>query len=128
MATSYKPDGYNSASPYLMVKGAAQTIEFLQKVFGAELLRHYEREGGGIMHAEVRIDDTVIMLSDAADAWPAIESFVHIYVEDADAVFQKGIDAGASVVQEPVQKSADDDRRGGFKDPGGTTWWVATQA
>lgn len=127
MATTYKPDGYNSVSPYLVVAGAAQTIEFLKIVFGAELLRHFEREGGGIMHAEVRIDDTVIMLADAAQDWPAMGSFVHIYVKDVDTVFQKGIDAGASVVQAPTQRSAEDDKRGGFKDPGGTTWWVATQ-
>lgn len=127
MSSPYKPDGYNSASPYLIVNGAAATIEFLQKVFSATPLRRINREDGSIMHAEVRIDDTVIMLADAVENWPTTASHVHIYVPDVDAVFQQAIVAGATTVQEPAQKTPDDDKRGGFQDSGGTTWWVATQ-
>ncbi|RCS42063.1 VOC family protein [Bremerella cremea] len=128
METAYKPDRYNSASPYLIVKGAAATIEFLRNVFSATPLRRIDRENGSIMHAEVRIDDTVIMLADEVENWPACPAHVHIYVPDVDAVFASALAAGATSIQEPSQKTSDDDKRGGFQDAGGTTWWVATQS
>jgi PhnB protein len=121
----FKPDGYSSVSPYLVVDGAAGTIAFLQRVFGATQLRTYPDPSGRLMHAEVRIDDTVIMLADGSDQWPAIPANVHIYVADVDATYRRALDAGATSVQEPVKKD-DDDKRGGVKDAGGTTWWIAT--
>jgi PhnB protein len=121
----FKPDGYSTASPYLIVDGAAGTIAFLQRVFGATELRRYPDPGGRLMHAEVRIDDTVIMLADCTAQWPALPASVHIYVQDVDATYRRALDAGATSVQEPVKKD-DDDKRGGVKDAGGTTWWIAT--
>ncbi|HEY6881116.1 MAG TPA: VOC family protein [Polyangiales bacterium] len=123
---TYKPEGYTSAAPYLMVNGAAATIEFLKQVFDAEQLRTYARENGQLMHAEVRVDDTVLMFADATGDWPAVPAHVHIYVKDVDQTYRKALAAGATALQEPVQKG-DPDKRGGFRDAGGTTWWVATQ-
>lgn len=123
---SYKPAHYTSVAPYLTVEGAQRTIDFLVTVFGGEQLRTARRETGLIAHAEVRIDDTVVMLTDAVEGWPASNSHVHVYVADVDAVFARALAAGATAVQEPVQRG-DPDRRGGFRDAGGTTWWVATQ-
>jgi PhnB protein len=124
-ASSGKPKGYNSASPYLIVDGADQTIEFLKKVFDAEELRRFTSPSGQVQHAEVRIDDTVIMIADGAEGWPPIPAYVHIYVPDVDATYKRALAAGATSVQEPVQKD-DPDKRGGVKDSGGTTWWIAT--
>ena len=126
MTASYKPTGYNSASPYLVVDGAARTIEFLRTVFGAVELRRFPDAAGKVMHAEVRIDDTVVMIADGNEGWRPIPSHVHIYVSDVDATYRRALDAGASSVQEPVKKD-DDDKRGGIKDQGGTTWWIATK-
>lgn len=126
MNKSYKPDSYNSVSPYLIVSGASATIDFLEAVFGAVELRRFPGEAGKIMHAEVRIDDTVVMLADGAEGWPPIPSYVHVYVRDVDEVYQRALAAGAASVQEPVQKE-DEDKRGGVKDAGGTTWWIATK-
>ncbi len=123
---AYKPDGYSSVAPYLTVNGAQQTIDFLERVFGAQPLRMIERGDGAIAHGEVRIDDTVVMLTDPVEGWPASPSHVHIYVPDVDAIFERAVAAGAVIVQAPVQKD-DADRRGGFTDAGGTTWWVSTQ-
>ena len=82
---------------------------------------------GKLMHAEVRIDDTVIMLADPAPPdWPPISCYVHIYVRDVDATYRKAMEAGAVSVQEPVKKQ-DEDKRGGVKDAGGATWWIATK-
>jgi PhnB protein len=122
----YKPGAYTSVAPYLVVDGAARTIDFLVEVFGAERLRTYPGDGGRLMHAEVRIDDTVVMLSDGTEGWPPVPSHVHVYVPDVDATWRRAIEAGATAVQEPVRKD-DEDKRGGFRDSGGTTWWVATQ-
>ena len=122
----FKPDGYNSASPYLVVTDAAATIRFLEQALGARLIRSFPGEAGRVMHAEVRIDDTVVMLADAAPSWPAVPAHVHIYVPDVDAAYAKALEAGAESVQAPVQKQ-DEDKRGGVKESGGTTWWLATR-
>jgi PhnB protein len=121
-----KPDGYTTVSPYLIVHGAAGTIEFLETVFGAVELRRFATPDGSVMHAEVRIDDTVVMIADAADGWPPVASHVHVYVPDVDATYKRALAAGATSVQEPVKKQ-DADKRGGVKDAGGTTWWIATK-
>jgi PhnB protein len=123
---SHKPDGYTTVSPYLIVDGASRTIEFLRHVFGASELRRFPDPAGKVMHAEVRIDDTVVMLGDATDGWPPVPSHVHVYVPDVDATYKRALAAGATSVQEPVKKQ-DADKRGGVKDAGGTTWWIATK-
>ncbi len=123
---SHKPSGYSTVSPYLIVAGADATIRFLVDVFGAQELRRYPAPDGKLMHAEVRIDDTVIMLADGVDAWPPMPSHVHVYVADVDATYRQALAHGATAVQEPVKKD-DPDKRGGVKDAGGTTWWIATR-
>ena len=124
--STFKPIGYNSVSPYLIVNGASGTIEFLTRVFGAVELRRYPAPAGTIMHAEVRLDDTVLMLADGADGWPPLPAHVHVYVSDVDLTYSRALEAGAESVQAPVKKE-DDDKRGGVKDAGGTTWWIATK-
>lgn len=126
MNSTYKPETYSTVSPHLIVNGASATIEFLVDVFGAEELRRFPGDAGRVMHAEVRLDDTVVMIADSAEGWPATPSHVHIYVPDVDATYKKALEAGATSVQEPVQKE-DEDKRGGVKDAGGTTWWIATR-
>ncbi|MCB0252596.1 MAG: VOC family protein [Anaerolineae bacterium] len=122
----YKPENYNTVSPYLIVADAPATIAFLERVFDAAEIRRFPRPDGKLMHAEVRIDDTVVMLADSVEGWPPVPSYVHVYVADVDAVYQRALEAGAESVQEPVQKQ-DEDKRGGVKDSGGTTWWIATR-
>ena len=126
MKPNYKPKDYNSASPYLIVSNTAATIAFLQESFGANLLRNFQAADGRYVHAEVRIDDSVVMLADCTEDWPAQPSNVHIYVKDVDATYAKALSAGAQSVQAPQQKD-DPDKRGGVRDIGGTTWWIATQ-
>ncbi len=126
MKPEFKPRGYTTVSPYLIVDGASATIDFLKRVFEAVELRRFAAPDGKLMHAEVRIDDTVVMIADGGDGWPPIASHVHIYVPDVDATFRRALEAGATSVQEPVKKE-DEDKRGGLKDSGGTTWWIATK-
>ncbi len=126
MAGVYKPEGYTSVAPYLIVDGAERTIRFLEQAFGGRELRRFDAPDGGIMHAEVRIDDTVIMLGDSGPAYPPVPAHVHVYVPDVDATYRKALESGATSVRPPEQKG-DEDKRGGVKDAGGTTWWIGTR-
>jgi len=127
MAASYKPEGYSTVSPYLIAAGAQAVIDFLKKAFGARELRRYDMPDGSIMHAEVRIGDTVVMIGDAGEHWPAVPAHLHVYVDSVDETDRRALDAGGVSVQPPQQKGLDPDRRGGVKDPAGNTWWIATQ-
>lgn len=119
---SFKPDSYTSVSPYLIVDGAARTIQFLIDTFGAVELRRMNDDEGGIMHAEVRVDDSVIMLADQKPGWPAGRAHVHVYVADPQAGYRRALAAGGQSIQEP---RPEDESRSGVLDPGGTTWWIA---
>lgn len=127
MSRSFKPSGYNSVSPYLVVGGAQRMIDFLKTVFGGQELRRYDNADGTIMHAEVKIDDSVIMMGDASAAFPANTLLIHVYVADVDAVIGRALAAGATIDQQPQQKPGDPDRRGSFKDFAGNVWAVGTQ-
>ncbi|NOT70987.1 MAG: VOC family protein [Hyphomicrobium sp.] len=123
---SYKLDGYTAVSPYLIVDDARRTIAFLRDVFDAVSLREFPDASGRLMHSEVRIDDSVVMIADSAPEWPAVPTHVHVYVLDVDLTYVRALQAGASSVQIPTKKG-DEDKRGGVRDPGGTTWWIATR-
>ena len=127
------PDGYHTATPYLIVNDAAQAIEFYKKAFGATELLRMAKPDGKIGHAEIRIGDSTIML---ADEFPEMgarspQSFggspvsIFLYVENVDAVFAQTVAAGA-VVQRPVADQFYGDRMGGVKDPFGHAWYIAT--
>jgi uncharacterized glyoxalase superfamily protein PhnB len=127
MTPSYKPEGYSNVSPYLIAAGAQGVIDFLKKAFSARELRRYDMPDGSIMHAEVRIGDTVIMIGEAGENWPPVPAHLHVYVDDVDATYRLAIQSGGVSVQAPERKGDDPDRRGGVKDPAGNTWWIATQ-
>lgn len=120
----YKPDGYTSVSPYLLVRDARRTLAFVHDVFGAEPLRIIPGEGGrAIMHAEARIGDSVIMMGETAER---PDAYVHVYVEDVEAAFARARTAGGAVVQELARKG-DGDYRGGINDGNGVVWWLSRQ-
>ena len=123
-ATAFKPEGYQSLSAYLIVDDPQAELDFIKAVFDVEPIFVHRTESGGINHAEIRIDDTLLMIGGAPGQGMATN--LHLYVPDVDATFAAALAAGATVVQEPVQKG-DTDRRGGVTSPAGTIWWVATQ-
>ncbi len=127
MPVPAKPPGYSTVSPYLIAAGAQAVIDFLEQVFEAEELRRYDLPDGSIMHAEVRIGDTVVMIGDAGKEWPPVPAHLHVYVDDVDGTYRRALEAGGVSVQAPERKGQDPDRRGGVKDPAGNTWWIATQ-
>lgn len=127
MSKSYKPQGYTSVSVYIMAEGAQRVIDFLAKTFDARQTRRMDLPDGSIMHAEVQIDDSIVMIADAGGDLQAFPVWLHVYVPDVDATYRRALEAGGVSVQEPTQKEGETDRRGGVKDPSGNTWWIATQ-
>ncbi len=125
MSVPFKPPGYSTVSPYLIVAGAQDTIAFLERVFNAVEKRRFTDESGKIAHAEVLIGDSVVMLAQGGEGWPPVPSHVHIYVADVDTTYKLALEAGGISVQEPMKKD-DADKRCGVRDSGGTTWWIAT--
>lgn len=122
----FKPPGYNSLSPYFIVNDAPRFVQLMKDLFGAEELRKYEGPDGSLMHVELRLDDSVIMLSEATADFPANEFLLHFYVKDAKATYKRALELGCEGLQEPIQKS-DPDLRGMFKDFNGNVWSVGTQ-
>ena len=125
MAVKPIPDNYHSITPYLMAPGAARLIEFLKDAFGAVERERMTGPDGGVMHAEVRIGDSMVMLTDGGGDWKPMPTALYLYVNDADATYQRALAAGATSVMEPVTQFYGD-RHGGVKDPSGNIWWIAT--
>lgn len=123
----WKPATYPSLSPYLICPDPESLIAFLATVFGAVVERRFDRPDGSLMHAELRIDDSIVMVGGGATEYRSGEVHLHLYVPDALAVYDRALAAGGEAVREPERKADDDDLRGGFRDPAGTIWWVATQ-
>jgi PhnB protein len=127
------PDGYHTATPYLIVKGAAQAIEFYKKAFGATELMRMPQPGGKIGHAEIKIGDSPIMLADESPDVGARSPqsiggspvSIMLYVEDVDRIFSQAVAAGAKV-KRPVADQFYGDRTGGIEDPFGHLWYIAT--
>jgi PhnB protein len=129
MAVQPIPEGYHTATPYLIVKGAGRAIEFYKQAFGASEVMRMDGLNGRVGHAEIRIGDSPIML---ADEYPEMgirspQSLggsgmsLLLYVEDVDARFKKAIATGAKELK-PIQ----DDRSGTLEDPFGHVWTIAT--
>jgi len=133
MAIKTIPDGYHSATPYLIISGATEAIDYYKKAFGATELMRIDAPGGKIGHAEIKIGDSPIML---ADEFPEMgyksprtlggsPVSIMIYVEDVDSVFKQAISAGGKE-QRPVKDQFYGDRSGTLEDPFGHIWHVAT--
>lgn len=127
MKQNYKPKGYNSVSPYFVVDGAKKLIDLLVKIFDAKELRKYTMPNGTILHAEIKIDDSVLMFGDSSDQFPPNRLLTHIYVPDVDRVFQKAVDLGCVPLDKPKEREGDPDRRANFKDFAGNVWSIGTQ-
>ena len=127
------PDGYPRVTPYLCIAGAEAAIGFYGDVLGAIERLRMPGPGGTIGHAELMLGDSVIMLSDEYEemglrspkALGGTPVTISTYVEDVDAVFERAVQAGATVVR-PVEDQFYGDRSGQFEDPFGHRWNVST--
>ena len=127
------PEGYHTITPYLFIDGAAKAIDFYKKAFGAQEIMRMDGPGGRIMHAELQIGDSRIMLSDAnpdmgardPKALGGTSASILLYVDDVDAWAKRAQDAGMKVVR-PVEDQFYGDRAGTFEDPFGHSWDIHT--
>jgi uncharacterized glyoxalase superfamily protein PhnB len=118
-------EGYHNVNPFLFVEGAAKLIDFLADVFGAVETERMVQADGSVGHAEVRVGDSVIMISEASDRFPQGRSAAYVFVDDVDLVFQRALAAGAQSVSEPSDKFYGN-REAGVSDAFGNIWWIAT--
>jgi PhnB protein len=126
--TSVKPipEGYHTVTPYILVQGADKLIDFIKKAFDAKETERYSMPDGSIGHAEVRIGDSVLMVSDAqGEEFKPMAAGIHLYVEDCDVTYKHALEAGATSVSEP-QDQFYGDRSSGVNDQFGNKWWIAT--
>lgn len=120
------PDGYTAVTPYLVAEDAPRLIDFLVEAFGAVERMRMPMPDGGIGHAEVEIAGAAVMLSSAAPPdFPPVAAQLHLYVEDADAVYARAVAAGATAIAEPADQFYGD-RLGRIADPAGNVWSIAT--
>lgn len=120
-----KPEGYSNVMPYFILKDAENFMDFVIKCFGAEEKMKVQREDGStIMHAELRLGDSVIMLAEATDEYSPMTSGVMIYVEDADRSYKTSLEMGAKSTLEP--RDQDYGRSAGIVDKWGNTWWITS--
>jgi len=125
MAVKPIPDGYHTVTPYLLVRGVRELIEFTKKAFGASEVRRMGPPDGPVMHAEIKIGDSRIMMGEASGEWQPMPASLYLYVEDCDSMYRSAIAAGGTSINEPRDEFYGD-RMGGVKDPSGNTWWIAT--
>lgn len=127
------PDGCNTVNAYVVVPNCKEALDFYEKALGGERGLIMEGPGGVTVHAELRVGNSTVMLSDENPQWGNFSAgalggspvSLHVYVEDADAVFNQAVAAGAEVIY-PLEDTFWGDRYGRLKDPYGITWGIAT--
>ena len=127
MTTNYKPENYNSLSPYLIVDEAQKFVDLLKIVFDASILRRYNHENGKIAHIELKLDDTVLMISNSTENYTSNKAMLHIYVPNVFITFEKAIESGCEIIKKPANQPGDSDIRGSFYDFAGNYWSVSSQ-
>ena len=133
MAAKAIPEGYHTATPYLIIKGAAQAIEFYKKVFGATEVMRFPMADGRVGHAEIKIGDSFLMMADEFPEMGYVSPktlggtpvSIMLYVDDADATFDRAVSAGAHAEQKMEDKFYGD-RSGTVMDPFGHRWTIST--
>lgn len=119
------PEGFQTVTPYLVVDNAARLIEFIENAFDGSVSFISKMDDNKIMHATVSIGTSTIMISDTMEGMQPHTAMLYLYLEDADTVFKKAIDAKGTSVQEPRTEFYGD-RAGAVKDEWGNVWWIAT--
>lgn len=119
------PDGFHTLTPFMVAENANNLISFLERAFDAKIVGINKLPDGKVMHAELQIGDSRLMMSDASERYPAIKIMLYVYVEDIDTVYKKAIAAGGTSLREPTNEFYGD-RSGGVLDPSGNQWWIAT--
>lgn len=132
-ATNYIPKGYNTITPYLVIKGAAKAIDYYKNVFGATVVVRMDGPDGKVGHAELQVGDSRFMLADenpqmgnrSAESIGASPVSLYVYMPDVDKIVEKAVAGGAKILK-PVTNQFYGDRTGFLQDPFGHLWGIAT--
>jgi len=124
-ATHNVPEGYGSITPYFTVENGDVLIGFLKIAFNASVIRENRYPDNRIQHVRMRVGNSIIMMNESTDIYPANVSQMHLFVEDCDKSYELALQSGATSVMEPNDRPHGD-RMAGIKDPCGNIWWVAT--
>jgi PhnB protein len=121
----YKPSGYHTVTPYLIVDGAERLMAFIADALDGTETVHMQGPDGRIAHAEMRVGDSLVMLADTPEPGGETSAMLHLYVPDSDATYRRAMEAGATSLREP-QDEFYGDRMSGVQDSTGTQWYFAT--
>ena len=126
-STSVKPipEGFHSVTPYMTASDAKAVIDFLQRTFDAQVTERIDDEQGRIRHAQVKIGDSYLMLTDGNDECLPAPAAFYLYLSDVDGAYARALRAGGTSVMEPADQFYGD-RNAGVRDTCGNTWWLAT--
>jgi PhnB protein len=125
MPVKFKPEGYNAVTPLFSVKGAARFIDFLKAAFKATEVYRFSAPDGSVMHAEVKIGDSVVMLGEPMEGSSPMSGSFYVYVKDADATYRAALDAGGESLEGPADRFWGD-RVASIRDFAGNRWMIAT--
>jgi PhnB protein len=125
MAAASIRSGFHTVTPFLMVQGAERVIHFMKQTFGANEHHRATNQDESIMHAELQIGDSVLMLSEARGDLKPMPGMLYIYVDDVDVVYERALQAGATSLRPPTDEFYGD-RSSGVEDMCGNQWWIAT--
>jgi PhnB protein len=119
------PEGFHTITPYLFAEGIPRLIKFISAGFDGEVTSRKERSDGSIIHAEMRIGDSMLMIGEATAEFGPMPTSIYLYVTDCDSVYRQALEAGGSSVFE-LMNLPSGERYGGVKDVCGNIWWIAT--
>lgn len=125
MAVKPKPEGYHDVTPYLISSGADKVMEFAKLTFDAQEIFRMPGPNNTIGHAEFRIGDSTLMISDGGQEWPPMPCSLYVYVDDVDQTYQRAMKAGATSLKEPADQFYGD-RTASVKDSAGNIWGIGT--
>jgi uncharacterized glyoxalase superfamily protein PhnB len=125
MPTKPIPEGFPTVTPYLFAKGVPRLMEFISAAFNGEVISRKERSDDSIMHAEMRIGDSMLMMGEATDEFGPMPTSIYLYVSNCDSVYESALDAGGISVF-PLMNLPSGERYGGVKDSCSNIWWIAT--
>jgi PhnB protein len=118
------PEGYHTVTPFLVVTQADLLLEFIKKAFDGEVTSRMLDDKGRVMHATVKIGDSIVMVADAMEKFPAMQAMLYIYVDDVDAIYNQALNAKGVSIRIPTDEFYGD-RSAGVTDPWGNQWWIA---
>jgi PhnB protein len=125
MAVNRIPEGFHNVTPYLVVQGVPKLLDFMKQAFMAQEIMRMPAPDGTIMHAEVRIGDSAIMMGEARGEHKPMPGSIYLYVDDTDTTYQRALQAGATSLMEPTDQFYGD-RSASVVDPVGDHWFIAT--